>query len=150
MPEGCAPPRYVSKTLTRDLPFRARPHWYLPDECPELYEAEVSAAGQAGTVVAFSIDTMHRAVALTDPRGARFTLMPNYRAGAAEWTTRYSWGKRAQADEWHAFVARASYEQLLAFGFPPAGHAYWTPATLAGVAERYPGLDLGPWRADTE
>ena len=149
VPEGCAPTRYVSRTLSADLPFRARPHWYLPEETPALYEAEVSAAGPAGTVTAFSIDTMHRAVDFTDPRGARFTLMPNYRTGAAEWSTRYSWGKRAQSDEWHAFVPRASYRQLLLFGFPPAGHPYWTPETLAGVAARYPGLDMTPWRADT-
>lgn len=149
VPEGCAPTRYVSRTLTKDLPFRARPHWYLPEEQPALYEAEVSAAGPAGTVVAFSVDTMHRAVELTDPRGARFTLMPNFRAGGSEWMTRYSWGKRAAHDEWHAFVNRASYRQLLLFGFPPAGHPYWTPETLAGVAARYPGLDLTPWRADS-
>lgn len=34
----------------------------------------------------------------------------------------------------------------MAFGFPPPGHPYWTPTTLAGMALRYPGLDLAPWR----
>jgi hypothetical protein len=31
-------------------------------------------------------------------------------------------------------------------GFPPPGHPYWTAQTLAGVAARYPMLDLSPWR----
>jgi hypothetical protein len=34
---------------------------------------------------------------------------------------------------------------FLVFGFPAPGHAYWTPETLKGVAQRYPGLDVTPW-----
>ena len=33
------------------------------------------------------------------------------------------------------------------FGFPPPGHDYWDETTLQGCAERYPNLDLTPWRA---
>ena len=146
VPEGCAPTRYVPRAVTDDLPFRARPHWYTPAERPELYEAEVSAAGPAGTAVAYGVETMHRAVAMTDPRGARFTLMPNFRAAGNEWMSRYSWAIRAHSDEWYAFVERASVSQLRAVGFPPPGHPYWTDETLAGTALRYPGLDLSPWR----
>ena len=32
-------------------------------------------------------------------------------------------------------------------GFPKPGHPYWTPETIAGVAARYPGLDMEPWRS---
>jgi hypothetical protein len=35
-------------------------------------------------------------------------------------------------------------------GFPPPGHPYWNEATLVGVAARYPGLDLKPWRSAFE
>ena len=149
VPESCAPTRYVSRTVTQDLPFRARPNWYGPDERPALYEAEVSAAGPAGTVVAYSVETVHRPVALTEPRGARFTLMPNFRAAANDWMNRYAWAVRAHSDEWYAFVERASLRQLLLLGFPPPGHPYWTADTIAGTALRYPGLDLSPWRAET-
>ncbi|MBV9421202.1 MAG: hypothetical protein JO348_15650, partial [Alphaproteobacteria bacterium] len=37
--------------------------------------------------------------------------------------------------------------QLEALGFPPPGHDYWDETTLAGAADRYPNLDLTPWRA---
>lgn len=37
--------------------------------------------------------------------------------------------------------------QLGLFGFPPPGHPYWTPDALAGMALRYPGLDLSPWKS---
>lgn len=33
-------------------------------------------------------------------------------------------------------------------GFPQPGHPFWTSQTLAGMAQRYPGLDLTPWRPD--
>jgi len=36
--------------------------------------------------------------------------------------------------------------QLSMLGFPPPGHPYWNEETLAGVAARYPALDLTPWR----
>jgi hypothetical protein len=36
------------------------------------------------------------------------------------------------------------------FGFPPPGHPFWTEATLTGMAERYPGLDLSAWTAASE
>lgn len=143
--EGCAPTRYVSRTLTDHLPLR--PHAWMPEEQPELYAAEASAAGPAGTVVAYSVDTFHRAVAMTDPRGARFTLMANYRAGANEWMTRHSWGDRSYDERWYPFAERATMRQLLLFGFPPPGHPFWTPETLAAMAVRYPGLDLSPWRS---
>jgi len=44
-------------------------------------------------------------------------------------------------------VAGASVAQRCVLGFPPPGHAYWTPATLAAVAARYGplGMDLSPY-----
>jgi len=36
--------------------------------------------------------------------------------------------------------------QLALFGFPPLGHPYWTEATLAGTAQRYPGPNMTPWQ----
>jgi hypothetical protein len=47
--------------------------------------------------------------------------------------------------EWVEFVSGATPRQLQALGFPPPGHRYWTPETLAGMAVRYPKLDLSPW-----
>ena len=47
---------------------------------------------------------------------------------------------------WAPFVEQASVRQLRLFGFPPPGHPYWTQETLTGMAVRYPGLNLGPWR----
>jgi hypothetical protein len=45
------------------------------------------------------------------------------------------------------FDAAAQEWQTHGFGFPPPGHPYWTEATLTGTAQRYPGLNITPWRS---
>jgi hypothetical protein len=151
-------PRLVSRRRTSDLP--SRPNW-LPDRDdrgdddawvaadgrPELYEAEESGAGPAGTVVAFAPSTFHRGTALTAPRGARYSMHLSFRPAAAEWATRQGWADRSHSRAWYEMVARAAPEQLALLGFPPPGHPFWTEQTLGGVAERYPDLDLTRWRA---
>jgi hypothetical protein len=112
----------------------------------DLYDDEVPATGPAGTVVAFQSQTVHRGSAITRPRGARFTMHLNYRPAAAEWAQRHAWADRSHDPHWYEFVERADARQLKLFGFPPPGHPYWTYETLTGVAQRYPGLDMRPWR----
>jgi len=144
VPEDHGPTHIVPMGVTRALP--AMPHGYLRAERPELYDAEVSAAGPAGTVVAYSTDTFHRGTQLTAPGAARFTAHVSYRHAANAWTGRHSWGDRSFDRNWQPFAEQATVRQLLLFGFPPPGHPYWTEETLAGMAARYPGLDLSPWR----
>jgi hypothetical protein len=156
VPDELGPAHLVSRKHTADLP--AVPDRYLRpgldsksrfhdgSGSPHLYEAEVSAAGPAGTVVAFEVGTVHRATAMTAPRGARYTMHLNFRPAGVRWGQRRGWAYIGGYDEWFDFVERATPRQLQAFGFPPPGHPYWTPETLAGMALRYPALDLTPWR----
>jgi hypothetical protein len=157
VPGELGPPSMVSRTRTAGLP--AKPNWYPREDgadagggwvatagSPDLYDAEVRAAGPAGTVVAWAPGTFHRGTALTLPRGARYTIHLAYRPARAEWGQRMSWAGRSHEPEWYRFAHRATPRQLALFGFPPPGHPYWTEATLAGTAQRYPGLDMSPWR----
>jgi hypothetical protein len=50
-----------------------------------------------------------------------------------------------QLSEWSPGTV-TGMQQVALFGFPPPGHAYWTEATVAGTEQRYPGLDMTPWR----
>ena len=55
----------------------------------------------------------------------------------------------------HGYVVLPEYLssqdlKLALFGFPPPGHPYWTPTTLTGMTQRYPGLDLAPWQPPAE
>jgi hypothetical protein len=159
VPAGLGPPSYVPLRYTADAP--ALPNWYPSQDgpvdpqrptwrstagLPELYQAEISAIGPSGTVVAYRNETFHRATALTAPRGARYTIHVNFRRAECDWIGRMSWQEASTRPEWDAFVARATPRQLQLFGFPPSGHPYWTDDTLAGCALRYPGFDVDAWR----
>jgi Phytanoyl-CoA dioxygenase (PhyH) len=158
VPGELGPPHFVSRARTAGLP--AKPNWYPRADgfdaeggfvatggSPELYAAEVSAAGPAGTVVAWGPGTFHRGTALTAPRGARYTLHLSFRPATAEWGHRHAWADRSHDPAWYRFVARASPRQLLLFGFPPPGHPFWTPETVSGMGQRYPGPDWSAWLA---
>jgi hypothetical protein len=124
VPEELGPPSMLSRTRTAGL--SAKPNWNPRDDgadaeggwvetagSPDLYDAEVRAAGPAGTVVAWAPGTFHRGTALTLPRGARYTIHLAYRPARAG---------RAHESEWYRFAHRATPRQLLLFGFPPPGH----------------------------
>jgi ectoine hydroxylase-related dioxygenase (phytanoyl-CoA dioxygenase family) len=139
------PTHVVSRTRTATMP--AMPNWYGPDERPDLYEVEVPASGPAGTVLLYATDTFHRGTDMRAARAARFTLQMHFRPGEVEWGQRRGWANAAHNRNWTAFVERASARQLELFGFPPPGHPYWCDETLTGVGQRYPDLDLTPWRS---
>lgn len=157
VPDDLGPPHLVSTRHTADLPVL--PNWYPRSDVepngdrfvastgrPDLYDVEESAVGPAGTVVAFTPGTVHRGTALTRPGGARYSMHLSYRPAVAEWAQRKGWPDRSHDAAWYHFVDQATPRQLAVLGFPPPGHAFWTPATLSAVALRYPGLDLTPWR----
>ncbi len=146
--EELGPTRIVPLPETEGLP--ALPHVYMRNERVELYEHEVSAAGPAGTVVAYSTDTFHRGTELVAPQAVRFSIHASYRHAENTWTSRHSWGDRSFHPDWQPFVERASTRQLLLFGFPPPGHPYWTEETVEGVAARYPNLDIAPWQSHVQ
>lgn len=158
VPEELGPPHLVPRRYTADLP--AVPNWYVRpgrrsdnggrfvegSGDPGLYGNEVSGAGPAGTVIAFEQGTFHRGTQLTAPRGVRYSMHLNFRPASMPWAQRVPWAVTGYTNEWVGFVGRATPRQLRTFGFPAPGHPYWTPETLAGVALRYPGLDMTPWQ----
>jgi hypothetical protein len=109
---------------------------------------EQSGAGPGGTVIAFSTDTFHRGTALTKPSGARYSMQLTFRPSDVDWGLRQGWASHSHNPEWYRFVHRATPRQLELFGFPPPSHPFWTPQTLSGMQQRYPDLDLAPWRGD--
>ena len=145
VPEELGPPHFVSRKVTQNA--RALPNWLSRDERPEWYAEEISGKGPAGTVAAYGIGTFHRGTALTEPRGARYTIHVSYRAATTEWANRHAWAYDAYEAAWNVFVERASIRQLQLLGFPPPGHPYWTEENLAALALRYPRLDFEPFRA---
>ena len=136
--------RFVSRTRTGSIPVER--HTLSYEEFGELYDDPGVASAPAGSVVVYRPDVYHRSTDFTDPSRARFMLHIAFRPAAMEWGGFQAWPIKGFSSEWHNFVQGATPRQLSVFGFPPPGHPFWTDETLAGVAGRYPGLDLDPWR----
>jgi hypothetical protein len=135
--------RVVSRRLTDGIPVERT--YLSTGEYAELYQAEVPASGAAGSTLVYRPDVYHRGVKMTAPRSSRFMVHVSYKPAATDWLGSHALPNAAEDLSWHRFMQRATLRQLLVLGFPPPGHDYWTAATLAGVAARYPSLDMSPW-----
>ena len=111
-----------------------------------LDDHEVAAIGPAGSVLAYRADTVHRGTAMTEPGAGRFFFNLAYRPAGVEWVGALPWPRRGIDPAMKPWIESLDARQLTALGFPPPGHDYWDGDTLARVADRYPNLDLSPWR----
>lgn len=137
--EGDGPTRIVPLDFARDVP--TTPFFAAPGA---LVEHEVALTGTAGTLVLYRTDVFHRGSNLTG-EAARFIIMADFKRRGNPWTGKIAWPDRAISRGWSAAMAAMTVRQRDLFGFPPPGSAYWTPETLAGVAARYPGMDMTPY-----
>jgi phytanoyl-CoA dioxygenase PhyH len=136
--------RVVSREHTTDIPIE-RTYLHL-QEYAHLYDLEEPASGPAGSVFVYRPDVFHRGVPLTAPRAARFLLPVAFKPAGTDWIGYDVFPIRGEDVAWHRFMRHATVRQLSALGFPKPGDDYWTLETLAGVAARYPSLDMTPWR----
>jgi hypothetical protein len=88
----------------------------------------------------------HRAVELVAPRAARFLLNVSFKRAGHDWVGYHAWQSGANGAESTAFIEGSTPRELELVGFPPPGHEIWDDAMLDATAERYPNLDLTPWR----
>jgi hypothetical protein len=137
--------RFVSRVHTAGIPIE-RTYLHL-EEYAHLYAREECASGRAGSVLAYRPDVFHRGVPLSAKGAARFMLPVAFKPAAADWIGFHAFPPRAEDMAWYRFMQHATVRQLTVLGFPKPGDAYWTSDTLAGVAARYPSLDMTPWRA---
>jgi hypothetical protein len=141
----CMPTHFVSRADSAGY----SPHVpFVPPGDP-LYEREHAATGPRGSLLAYRNDTFHRAVNLTRPGGARFLLNVSYKRAGLDWVGYHTVQSRATHPAFVQFVEQSTPRELELFGFPPPGHDVWTPELLDATAQRYPNLDLSPWRDGT-
>jgi ectoine hydroxylase-related dioxygenase (phytanoyl-CoA dioxygenase family) len=113
---------------------------------PELYAAEKKVIVPAGSMLIFTMGTLHRATQITAGTGARFSHHLVYRSGRHNFQGYHLYSRLGEREDLQRWMQSASPEQRHALGFPRPGDAYWTPQTLRSVARRYPRLDLAPYR----
>jgi hypothetical protein len=136
--------RFVSRRSTSAVPVEE--HTLDLDRHALIYAEARDATAAAGSIVAYRPDVYHQSVDMCEPGRARFLMHLAFRPAGLEWAGYQSWPFKGFSPAWHKFVNASTPRQLVALGFPPPGHPYWTAETLDGVAARYPGLDMTPWR----
>jgi hypothetical protein len=138
-----APTHVVCKTLTEER--CVVPKAVMRSFAPDLYAAETSAPGPAGSVFVYGPGTWHRGVNLQKPGGARFWLALGFSIAGLAWLGFQAFQRAGLRAEWRSFVEQSTPQELALFGIPPPGHAYWTSKSLSEFGLRYPRLDTSPW-----
>ena len=79
------------------------------------------------------------------PGRSRFSLLADFQVRGTTWGGKMAWPKQSP-ERWAKFIPQCTVRQRDLFGFPRPGDPYWSDDTLEGVAARYPGIDLAPYR----
>jgi Phytanoyl-CoA dioxygenase (PhyH) len=138
--EADGPTRIVPYEHGKDVPYTPL---YLP--FGSLADAEVPCTGPAGTLLVYRTDILHRGSEITGPGRSRFSILADFQVRGTTWGGKMAWPKQSP-ERWSRFLPQCTVRQRDLFGFPRPGDRYWCEETLRGVAARYPGIDLGPYR----
>jgi hypothetical protein len=134
------PTRIVPYDDGKDVPFTPL---YL--DYGALVDVEVSATGPAGSLLVYRTDILHRGSNFAGEGRARYSLLADYQARGTTWGGKMAWPKQSP-QRWAKLMPQCTVRERDLFGFPRPGDDYWNEQTLADVADRYPGMDMTPYR----
>lgn len=138
------PTYVVSAELTRGLPPTGR-RFYSRDDYPDLYAAEKPALMPAGSALIYSMTTLHRGSSIRASEGTRFSQFIGYHTVGPAWLGSHSFQGAGGRPEMDRLVTIATPRQRQLLGFPAPGDPYWTAETRAGIAARYPQMDMSSY-----
>ena len=147
VPPDMGPTMVVSQEHTTDVPLW--PPFKTRKKHPDLYKLERPVLATAGTLLIFSMRTLHRASEMTADHGVRLSQHFIWRSARHHFQGYQHWPAHGEDEDLQRFIARATPRQREVLGFPRPGDPYWTPETLAAVALRYPTMDMSPYRRAT-
>ncbi len=117
------------------------------EKYPWMYEHEMAVTVPRGSALIYSLRTFHRGSAMLAPEGARFHQHLGWRAAPQPWYDLRTYMGAGGSAEMDRFLVRSTPEQRSTVGFPPPGDLYWNDETLEGVQQRYPEMDMTPYRS---
>lgn len=141
--EDLGPTHVVSQ---RHTPSPPDPPTLEREDFPAVYEQEVPVVVPAGSILIYSMRTYHRGSSMRAKEGSRFSHHLGLRTAGHRWLGQSAFNNKGDTPEMIRFLEMATPRQRELVGFPPCGHPYWDEDTLAGVALRYPGMDMTPYK----
>ena len=111
----------------------------------QLYGAEVPLTVKAGSILLYTMRTFHRGSSLLATAGVRLTHHVSYQRAGTTWGGWRSFAKLGDTRGMAELLTRLSPHERSMIGFPSPSDAYWTAETIAGVARRYPMMDMSPY-----
>ncbi len=138
------PTYVVSRELTGHLVTDGR-RFHSRAEFGELYEAEQAATMPAGSALIYNMRTFHRGSAMRATEGVRVSQFTAFHTVGPGWLGSTSFQGAGGQPEMDRFLTRATTRERQLVGFPAPGDPYWDDETRAGVAARYPGMDMTPY-----
>jgi hypothetical protein len=93
------------------------------------------------------VRTFHRGTAFAR-EAARVGHFISSAPARCPWVGIVGWSEQGVRRAFGPWVEQATVEERALLGFPAPGDPYWTDETLAGVAARFPAMDLSPYRRD--
>ena len=138
------PTHLVPQEFTRDMSLE--PRHRSRENFPDLYRHEFPLTVEAGSTVVYSMNTFHRGSAMRATEGLRFSHHTGFKAAELTWCGQVTFQHQGGTPEMDHFLETATPEQRELVGFPPVGDPYWDDAAVAGVAARYPNMDMEPYR----
>ena len=142
--EGTAPTHLVP------LPRLGRPLDQLPLICPTAIPSSTRPNGRPRACAArcsCTAPTCSTAGSISPPGRRALPAQRQLQVAGQDWIGYHSDAVARDSLDWDRFVEASTPRELELFGFPPPGHPIWNAELLDLTAERYPKLDLTPWRA---
>ena len=141
--EAHGPTHYVNRTDSNNFEGMKRFLKHRADlqHQEELKKFERSAAGPAGTLLAYGIDVFHRGTNLTEPGGYRYAMTSCFKKAGNDAIGYTSWPWHF-TKPWHKIFENATPDQLNCFGVPLPRDPFWTEETLSLAQLRYPKWDM--------
>ena len=138
-PERFNPPGFNAVNGSRDHPSpRSK------ENIERLYEDEKPVYYKPGTCILYGLNAWHRGTPAALGK-VRYTHHHVWRHRNAEWINWQSLAPKMYGMQTR-YLEQLSVLQRTVLGFAAPGNSYWTKETLDAVGQRYPGMDMTPYR----
>ena len=109
-----------------------------------LYETEKPVCYKPGTCILYGLNAWHRGTPVAIGK-VRYTHHHVWRHRNAEWVNWQSLAPKMYGMP-TCFLEQLTVLQRTVLGFAAPGNAYWTEETIDAVGQRYPGMDMTPYK----